>query len=147
MDRNQLIAEVRKAIKDFPELNVLGDYNEEFSDSEIETALERSVNRINLVSPVSSWTLESLPQIFKEPLIYYTISILLQSRIREYSRNNIDYQSGGTGVTFNTIISEYAQAASIYEEKAELLTARVKIQMNLEGCFDTIESPHWYFGW
>ena len=141
------IAEIRQAIRDFPELNTLLEGQHEFSDREIESALRRAVDRINLVSPITSWTLETVPRQLKEPLLLYTISHLLQARVRELSRNNIDYQSGGTGVTVNQIIAEYAQAASVYEEKAELLASRLKIQFNVESGFGEIFSPYDVMGW
>ncbi|RUM27809.1 MAG: hypothetical protein DSY42_09385 [Aquifex sp.] len=147
MTKQELINKVRTAIRDLPEFNTLGDNKPEFSDTEISEAIDRAVNRINITSPITNFTAETLPPILIEPLIYHTISILLQMRIRELSRNNVDYQSGGTAVSFNTIIAEYAQAAAIYEEKAEILTSKVKIQANLESGFGTIESPFWYFGW
>jgi len=147
MTKQELINKIRTAIKDIPELNTLGDNKPEFSNTEISEAIDRAVNRINITSPITNFTAENLPPIFIEPLIYHTISILLQMRIRELSRNNIEYQSGGTAVSFNTIIAEYAQASAIYEEKAEILTSKVKIQANLEGGFSTVESPYWHLGW
>lgn len=147
MTKQEIIDKVKTAIRDLPELNVLGDNKPEFSDEEISEAIDRAVNRINITSPISNFTAETLPPILLEPLIYHTISILLQMRVRELSRNNVDYQSGGTAVSFNYIIQEYSQASSIYEEKAEVLTSKVKIQMNLESGFGTIESPYWYLGW
>lgn len=144
MDR---INKLRFLLRDYEPLNTLHLNQLEFSDSDLEIALELAVRKLNTVNPVSSYTLENLPNIFEMALYDLAISLLLKSRIRELSRNNVDYYSGGIVMSLDKIISEYVQTAQILESQAIQNIQTIKIQKNNESFCGNFTSAYSVFGW
>jgi len=150
MTEAELIDYVRESIRDRAELHTLGEFKEEFTDDDIRFALtKRALLRLNTVPPtfIRFNSVEEVPDALIEPLVLFAISYLLESRVRELSRNNVEYQSGGTGVSFTQMIAEYAQAAQVLREEATMLASAEKIRANLDAAFGPVYSPYRSYGW
>jgi len=145
----QLVDRVRSMIRDFPEYNTLWQIpgGPEFTTEEIHKALYHALDRINNVAPISAYTWQDLPEQLVTPLLYFAVYYLLQMKAREIGRNNIEFQSGGVAADYTRILAEYAQAAQMTEEKAEMLAQRVKVAENLRQGFGSIDSPFGAWAW
>jgi hypothetical protein len=145
------VAELKRMIRDYPDYNTLWQLpgGAEFADEEYAAALKYGLDRLNTAPPVGiQWQdLDQVPQPLRRAVYDYAVYYLLSMKVREISRNNVDYQSGDTAVDFSKIMMEYAQAAQMYEERAEQLATRYKVAINLEEGFGAIDSPFGSWAW
>jgi len=107
----------------------------EFSDSEIDAAMDLMAARYNTIPPfVSNETKESFPFMYEGTI--GTSYFLLKSKSINMMRNNLNYQAAD-GVAINDLErrKEYmAIADAMYQEFVDNCR-RIKLSINAESCY------------
>jgi hypothetical protein len=134
------VAEVRFALRDYPEVNTLLN-DVEFSDNEIAYAMTRPVDRWNSMLPdVGQYDIHNFP--WRYAHLNATIGELFKMAGRAYLRNDLPYSSGGLSVNDKNKGPAYLQLAEQEEAKFVQFCAERKFEANVMGGFLWLPGPY-----
>ena len=134
------IAEVRFALRDYPELNsLLNDV--EFADNEIAYCISKPVDIWNSMLPdVGCYDLHTFP--WRYAHLEATIGELLKIAAYNYARNQLPYSSGGLSVDDKNKGPMYMQMAEQQAGKFKLFCVERKFEANIMGGFASLAGPY-----
>jgi hypothetical protein len=140
VNRPITIAEVRFALRDYPEANnLLNDV--EFSDNEIAYCITRPVDRWNSMLPdVGRYDVHTFP--WHDMHVNATIAELLKIAGYHYMRNQLPYSSGGLSVDDKNKGPAYMQMAQQELAKFEQFCMERKLEANIMGGFVWLPGPY-----
>lgn len=140
VNRPLTIAEVRFALRDYPEANnLLNDV--EFSDNEIAYCITRPVERWNSMPPdVGQYDIHNFP--WRDMHLNATIGELLKIAGYHYIRNQLAYSSGGLTVDDKNKGPTYMQMAENELAKFTQFCNERKFEANVMGGFIWLPGPY-----
>ncbi len=134
--------DVTQFLRDYADVNILLD-NVQFTEDEINRAMELVLSRYNLLPPMTTYTVDTFPN---EWLFLIGVSShLMHSEAFLQLRNQADYQDGD--VQNPGIDNKFA----LYKQLSDSLAAdwnnnaqKLKQQINMESCYDSLSSGYRY---
>lgn len=132
--------QVRMFLRDRADKNILLDAVQ-FSDNEMNLAMEMAVDAFNAVTPQSSLTPSNFPN--KYVLLLGTSRFLLQSESFLQARNQATYQDGDIapiGIDDKALL--YSQLAQGLKAEWDELVRGIKTQNNMEGAYNALGSGY-----
>ncbi|MHA1302101.1 MAG: hypothetical protein ACTSPI_00165 [Candidatus Heimdallarchaeaceae archaeon] len=127
------INDVRTFLRDKPERHVLVD-GELFSDSDVMTAAEYTVNRFNIIPPpIATYTLETFPSDYC--LLLGICGWLFDSEANSQLMEQLSYQDGNIHHGLKDKTQLYRQAATHFKNEFNLLAENIKMQINVNGVY------------
>lgn len=140
VNRPVTVAEVRFALRDFPELNsLLNDV--EFSDNEIAYCITKPVETWNSMLPdVGQYDIHNFP--WRQAHINATIGELLRIAGYNYMRNQLPYSSAGLSVDDKNKGPSYMQLAEQESAKFKMFCQERKFEANVMGGFIWLPGPY-----
>jgi hypothetical protein len=134
------VDDVRHFMMDFPEVNVLYDNVRVFDDSDINRALDWSVENFNSEPPlhVVITSLETIPS--NALILMGATKYLLQSHIIEKQRNQLDYNDGGISVSDKNQHQYMQQFLASFNAEYKDLLSRTKQYININEGFGGVDS-------
>lgn len=134
--------DVREFLRDYGEYNILLD-NVEFTEDEIEKAMEFAIDRYNLLTPVTTITSDTFPN--RWLLLIGTCIHLLQSAAFLQLRNQATYNDGDVErIGIDDKFALYQQLASNLSADWNQHAQKLKQQNNMEGAYDYLSSGYRY---
>lgn len=134
--------QVRMFMRDKAENNILLD-DVQFTDTELNAALEMTVSAFNTVTPQTNFTPQSFPTHLRYLLLVGTVRYLLMSESFMQVRNQATVQDGDIApIGISDKASLYAQLAKQLKDEWDELTRGVKTQNNLESAYNTLGSGY-----
>lgn len=134
------IAEVRFALRDYPEANnLLNDV--EFSDNEIAYCITKPIDKWNTMLPdVGRYDVHNFP--WHDMHLNATIGELLKIAAYHYMRNQLPYSSGGLSIDDKNKGPAYMQMAQQELAKFEQFCMERKFEANVMGGFIWLPGPY-----
>ena len=137
---------VRRFMRDYPDKNKLLD-TVEFTDEELNQALEFVTSRYNALTPSSNMTSSQWPQHMQYALLQAISGYLLRSMAFSQLRNQVTYQDGDIApIGVDDKFPLYMQFAQYMEDSAQQTLQQLKIQRNLEGMYGGFGSGYAWTG-
>lgn len=134
------VAEVRFAIRDYPEYNTLLN-DVEFSDNEIAYCITKPVDIWNSMLPdVGTYESNNFP--WHDVHLNATIGELLKIGSHHYNRNQLGYSSGGLSVDDKSKGPLYLQLAEQESQKFRMFCQERKFEINVMGGFGYLSGPY-----
>lgn len=131
--------DVRHFMMDYPEVNVLHDNVEVFSDDDIKKALDWSVENFNSEPPlhIRITSINDIPS--SQLILMGATKWLLQSFIIGQQRNHLNYNDGGISIVDKDQHQHISQFLAAYNQEYKDLLARTKQYINInEGYGDVL---------
>lgn len=123
--------ELREFLRDYSDKNPLLD-DVEFSDHELEVAVNRTVDLANIVDRPTQWTVESFPN--KLLLLMGAASYLMQSESFRQIRNEASYQDGNIQpVGIDNKQQAYAAMSQALRGEFRSMVSQIKISENMNA--------------
>ena len=120
-------------------INILLD-GVEFADSDIDLAVNMTVDRYNVMTPMTMLSMDLIP---KTLLMYGAVGHLLQSESFRQLRNQATVSDADVQpIGIDDKAPAYTQAARLMFEKFDELAKNVKIQRNMESMYGGISSGY-----
>jgi len=116
----------------------------EFTDSQICWAVLKSVNTFNEIQPMASTTYSAVDFPHREQWIDGTVAELLLMAARNYARNDLSYQAGGTAINDKNKLQSYQQLGKQMQEEYKAWARELKIGGNMMDFITT--SSAWGYG-
>jgi hypothetical protein len=140
VNRPVTVAEVRFALRDYPEANnLLNDV--EFSDNEIAYCITKPIDRWNSMLPdVGQYDIHTFP--WHDVHLNATIGELLKIAAHHYFRNQLPYSSGGLSIDDKNKGPVYMQMAEQESAKFNQFCAERKFEANVMGGFIWLPGPY-----
>jgi hypothetical protein len=136
------VEEVQEHIKDRAENNHLLDAAE-FTPTSIVLAMDLAISAYNLLSPVSSASIENFP--YKSLLMTGTLWKLYSGQLALKARNFMNYSDGGLQVPVEEQFQLYQSLAAIYQEEFMKDARQLKTHGNLESGWGSVGSDYGNF--
>jgi hypothetical protein len=136
------VEEVQEFIRDQAERNHLLD-SAEFTPTVIVLAMDLAISAYNLMSPVSSVTLEDFPH--KALLMSGTLWKLFSGQLALKARNFMTYSDGGLQVPVEEQFQLYQQLAGMYQEDFMSSARQLKTHANIESGWGGVGSDYGHF--
>ncbi len=137
---------VRRFMRDYPDKNKLLD-TVEFSEDDLNQALEFVTARYNALTPSSNMTSGQWPQHMQYALLQSISGYLLRSAAFQQLRNQVTYQDGDIApIGVDDKFPLYMQMAQFLEDSAQQTLQQLKIQTNLEGMYGSLGSGYAWTG-
>lgn len=134
--------QVRLFLRDRADKNILLD-DVQFTDAELNLAMEMAVSAFNTVTPQTRLTPASFPQHLQYLLIIGTVRFLLMSESFLQIRNQATYQDGDISpIGIDDKQAAYSQLAQVLKAEWDELTRGVKTQNNMESAYNSIGSGY-----
>jgi len=134
--------QVRMFMRDYAPNNILLDAPE-FSDRDLNLAIEMAVSAFNTVTPQTNFTPASFPQQLTYLLLIGTTRFLLMSESFLQVRNQATVQDGDIApIGISDKAELYASLSQKLKAEWDELTRGVKTQNNLEGAYATLSSGY-----
>jgi len=134
--------DVREFLRDYGDFNVLLDAVE-FTEDEIEKAMQFATDRYNLITPTSNVTPDTFPN--RWLLLIGTCIHLLQSAAFLQLRNQATYNDGDVErIGIDDKFALYQQLANSLASDWSQSAQKLKQQKNMEGAYDSLGSG---YGW
>lgn len=134
--------QVRMFMRDKAENNILLD-DVQFTDAELNGALEMTVSAFNTVTPQTNFTPQSFPTHLRYLLLVGTVRYLLMSESFMQVRNQATVQDGDIApIGISDKAALYAQLAKQLKDEWDELTRGVKTQNNMESAYNTLGSGY-----
>ena len=134
--------QVRMFMRDRADKNILLD-TVQFTDDELNLAMDMAVSAFNTVTPQSNFTPQSFPQHLKYLLLVGTVRFLLMSESFLQVRNQATVQDGDIApIGIDDKAQLYAQLAASLKAEFDELTRGVKTQNNMEGAYNSLGSGY-----
>ncbi len=136
--------QVRMFLRDRADRNILLD-DVQFSDDELNLAMEMATSAFNAVTPQSRFSPSSFPDHLQYVLLIGTVRFLLMSESFVQVRNQATYQDGDIApIGIDDKQAAYAQLAQILKAEWDELVRGIKTQNNLEGAYNSLGSGYRY---
>lgn len=134
--------QVRMFMRDRAENNILLD-QVQFTDDELNNALEMTVSAFNAVTPQTNLTPQSFPTHLRYLLLVGTTRFLLMSESFLQARNQATVQDGDIApIGIDDKAALYSQLAKSLKDEWDELTRGVKTQNNMESAYATLGSGY-----
>lgn len=134
--------QVRMFMRDRADNNILLD-DIQFTDNELNLALEMTVSAFNCVTPQTNFAPQSFPTHLRYLLLIGTTRFLLMSESFMQARNQTTVQDGDIApIGISDKASLYAQMAQNLKSEWDALTRGIKTQQNLESAYGTLSSGY-----
>jgi hypothetical protein len=134
--------QVRMFLRDRADRNILLD-DVQFSDDELNNAMEMAVSMFNGLTPQSILTPSSWPTHLKWLLLLGTCRFLMLSESFLQIRNQATYQDGDIApIGVDDKQAAYAQLAQLLKAEWDEQAHGVKVQNNMEGCYNDLGSGY-----
>ena len=134
--------QVRMFMRDYAPKNILLD-DVQFTDNELNLALEMTVSAFNTVTPQTSFTPSSFPVHLRYLLLVGTARFLLMSESFLQVRNQATVQDGDISpIGIDDKAALYSQMAAQLKGEFDELTRGVKTQNNMEASYATLGSGY-----
>lgn len=131
--------DVRGFLRDYVDNNILLD-NVQFTNAELQRALDYAVDEYNVFTPVSSGDASNIP---KSILILGVASWLMKSESFLQLRNQATYQDGDIQpIGIDDKHQLYLQASRALKEEWQSVARAFKQQQNLESVYGSISSGY-----
>jgi len=130
------IQDIRTHMRDVEQRNDLLE-RVEFTDKEIEKALQFAVDRFQMIPP---FVQTSIPRAL---VILGTMAQLLTAEAIAQARNHLNYQDAGISVSTDDKWSAYLQLGEQLRAQFESAAEQVKVSQNAEEAFGGSHSPYW----
>jgi len=139
-NRPVTVAEIRMALRDYPEWNTLLN-DVEFSDNEIAYCITRPIDTWNSMSPdVGQYDIHNFP--WRQAHINATIGELMKIAAYHYFRNHLPYSSGGLSVDDKNKGTAYLQMAEQALANFQTFSQEKKFEINIMGGFAWLSGPY-----
>lgn len=140
VNRPVTVAEVRFALRDYPEANTLLN-DVEFSDNEIAYCITKPVEKWNSMLPdVGQYDIHNFP--WRQAHLGATIGELMKMASVHYMRNHLPYSSGGLSVDDKNKAGVYMQLAQEETARFENFCRERKFEANVMGGFVWLPGPY-----
>jgi hypothetical protein len=113
----------------------------EFTDAEVEKAMQMTTDLFNLIPPISYWSVTGFPN--RALMILGAASVLLTSEAFAQARNQLTYSDGGIHVGVDDKAALYLQLGEQMRAQFQQAATDLKIQMNAEQAFGGFASPYY----
>lgn len=134
--------QVRIFLRDNPQKNILLD-DVQFTDPELDLALEMTISAYNSVTPQTMLTPSSFPLHLRYVALIGTVRWLLNSESFLQVRNQATYQDGDVApIGIDDKQAAYAQLARLLKEEWDELVRGIKSQNNMESAYNTLGSGY-----
>jgi hypothetical protein len=134
--------QVRMFMRDYANNNILLD-DVQFTDAELNLALEMAVSAFNTVTPQTNLTPSNFPTQLRYLLLIGTTRFLLMSESFMQVRNQATVQDGDIApIGISDKAQLYAQMAQQLKAEWDELTRGVKTQNNMESAYATLGSGY-----
>lgn len=134
--------QVRMFMRDYANNNILLD-DVQFTDRELNLALEMAASAFNAVTPQTNLTASSFPTPLRYLLLVGTVRFLLMSESFMQARNQATVQDGDIApIGISDKAALYSQLAQQLKGEWDELTRGVKTQNNMEGAYATLGSGY-----
>lgn len=134
--------QVRMFMRDYANNNILLD-DVQFTDAELNNALEMAVSSFNAMTPQSNLTPSSFPTHLRYLLLIGTTRFLLMSESLMQVRNQATVQDGDIApIGISDKAALYAQLSQQLKAEWDELSRGVKTQNNMEGAYATLGSGY-----
>jgi hypothetical protein len=134
--------QVRMFMRDRADRNILLD-DVQFSDQELNLALDMTASAFNAVTPQSSLTASSWPPNLQYVLLLGTVRFLLMSESFNQIKNMATVQDGDVSpIGIDDKQAMYAALAQQLRSEWDELVRGIKTQLNMEGAYNTLGSGY-----
>jgi len=134
--------QVRMFMRDYANNNILLD-DVQFTDAELNLALEMAVSSFNTITPQSNLTPSSFPTWLRYLLLIGTVRFLLMSESFMQVRNQATVQDGDIApIGISDKAQLYAQLAQQLKAEWDELSRGVKTQNNMESAYNSLGSGY-----
>jgi hypothetical protein len=134
--------QVRMFLRDYASNNILLD-DVQFSDAELNFAMEMAVSDYNSVTPQSMLTPSSFPTHLRYLLLVGTARFLMQSESFLQVRNSAIYQDGDVSpIGLSEKLAQYAQLAQQLKSEFDERVRMIKNQLNMESSYGSVGSGY-----
>jgi hypothetical protein len=131
-------------MRDYPDKNILLD-DVEFSQAEVDQALRYVTSLYNVVTPISSLTVDGWPAGTEWIQLLGVSWYLVRSASFGQARNQLTYQAGDIApVGIDDKFTLYQNLAQTLKMEWDTLVQEYKIQLNLESCYGSVSSGYRY---
>lgn len=134
------ITDIRTYTKDIPELNILLESELQSSDALIRLAMTLTVNDVNAVAPLTSYTVETFPN--DTLLLYGTLMHLANSEAERQLRNQVNYSAQGLNAGLDDKTQLYQALADRYRSLFMEKLTQFKMYLNNEQAWGECFSPY-----
>lgn len=131
--------DIRTYIKDRPEYNRLLD-KEEFSQEQINLAMNLCVSEFNEVPPLTSFLPENFP--FSNVMLVGVLAHLLRGAGLARTRNRLQYSTGGVSIDDEAAAPVYLELATALFSEYQSKSQRLKIYMNIASGWGYVPSEY-----
>ena len=129
-------------LRDRADKNILLD-DVQFSDDELNLAMEMAASAYNMVTPQTMLTASSFPQHLRYLLLVGTVRFLLMSESFLQVRNQATYQDGDIApIGIDDKAALYSQLAQALKAEWDEAVRGVKTQNNLEAAYNSVGSGY-----
>lgn len=136
------VDQIRMFLRDFADKNILLD-DVQFSQDEVNLAVEMATSAFNAVTPQTSLTPASWPQHLQYVLLLGTARYLMRSESFLQIRNQATYQDGDIApIGIDDKQAAYSQLANMLKEEWDELVRGIKTQNNMEGAYNELGSGY-----
>lgn len=134
--------QVRMFMRDYADNNILLD-TVQFTDAELNNALEMAVSAFNAITPQSSLTPQTFPTHLRYLLLIGTTRFLLMSESFMQVRNQATVQDGDIApIGISDKAALYAQLAKQLKDEWDELSRGIKTQNNMESGYNSLGSGY-----
>jgi hypothetical protein len=134
--------DVTQFLRDYADVNILLD-NVQFTQDDIEKAMSMVTSRYNLLSPTTTYTPDTFPNEWL--FLIGVCSHLMHSEAFLQLRNQADYQDGDVqNPGIDNKFTAYKQLSDALAADWTGNAQKLKQQMNMEGCYDSLSSGYRY---
>jgi hypothetical protein len=134
--------QVRMFMRDYASNNILLD-DVQFTDNELNLAMEMAVSAFNAVTPQSNYVPQSFPTHLRYLLLIGTARFLMMSESFMQVRNQATVQDGDIApIGISDKAALYSQLSQQLKAEWDELTRGIKTQQNMEGAYATLGSGY-----
>jgi len=139
------VEDLRMFLRDLPSKNPLLLGELEFSDADLNRAMQFTLDKYNAMTPQTN--VPAVTYINRWVLMVGTCSILLRSEGLRQLRNQLITQDGNIApVGLDEKQALYLQWADNMQAEFDGLARQIKTQNNMEACYDGLSSGYRYIG-
>ena len=126
--------DIRTYIRDRIDVNYLLDNEVQFTDDRINNAISLTVDEINIIPPITSFTgIDKLPTAARVLVVIGTLKHLFYGEAGMAARNQFSYSDGGLTVPLEERFQYWLTLAQQYEQSFSSMVKGWKIGANMDG--------------
>jgi len=133
-------SQVRLYVKDIEVMNKLLDDHIQNWDELINLAMQLTVGYVNLVPPVTSYSVEDFPN--DTIMLYGVLHHLANGEAERQLRNNVNYSAQGLNVGIDDKFQSYNSLAIYYKQLFDQNISTYKQFLNQEQAWGGVFSPY-----